>query len=79
MVPPKWPSGLCISNLKNFHGILNEISLLKKYKKNIKFSNSLFHNMDINPCIFIYFISLDRHENQLLCGICYAYDTLGGV
>ena len=55
------------------HGgeIITEISLFKKYKKKIKFSNSLFDYMDINPCIFIYFISLNRPENQLLYGIHY--------
>ena len=44
-----------------------------------KISNSLYDNADIRPCICIYFIPLDRPENQLLCEIYYAYETLGGT
>ena len=47
--------------------------------KKIKFSNSLRDNMPINPESDIYFISLNRPENQLLCGIYYVFDTLGGI
>ena len=59
--------------------MLTEISLFKIFKKKIKFLNLLLDNMDINPCIFIYFISLNRPENQLLCGIHHVYNTLAGV
>ena len=54
------------------------MSLFKKYKKNVKFSNSLSNNMGIVPCISIYFIPLDRPKNQLLCDMYYVYETLGG-
>ena len=53
--------------------------MLKKYKKNIKFSNSLCDNTGINLCICIYFIPLDRPGNQLLSDIYYVYETLGGT
>ena len=35
--------------------------------------------MSIYPCICIYVISLNRPETQLICGILYVYNTLGGV
>ena len=53
--------------------------MLKKYKKNIKFSNSLCDNTGINPCICIYFIPLDRPEKQLFGDKYDVCETLGGT
>ena len=61
-----------------FHGLLSEISLFKKYKEKDDFSNSLIHLMDINHLICIYFIPLNRPQNQLFIGICYVSEHLGG-
>ena len=54
----------------------SEISLFKKYMKKISFSNLLSEKISINPCNCIYYISLNRPGNKLLCGIYYMYETV---
>ena len=40
------------------------------------FSNSLAEKIGINPFNCIFYISLDRPENQLLYGVYYLYETV---
>ena len=45
----------------HFDGILNEISLLKKYKKKSEFSNLLIDHVGISLMICKHFIPLNSH------------------
>ena len=77
-VPSKLPSWTCVANYKNFHRLSNEKSLFKKYQKKSEFSNSLFPLMGISQMICMYFIPLDRPQNQLSCGTNYVFMSLRG-
>ena len=44
--------------------------------KKINFSDLRSEKMGINPCNRIYYISLNKAENQLLCGVHYVYETV---
>ena len=52
MLPSKWPSCLCISNLKTFYGILTEISLFKKYNEKV-FKLIIQHYSHKSMCLYI--------------------------
>ena len=61
-----------------FYGILTEISLLNKYKQKIKFFKFIVRQYK-HRSLYLIIFSLNGPENQLLCGIHYVYDTLGGI
>ena len=62
MLPSKSPSSAFIQNFKQIEGILREISLFKKYMKNIKFSHLLFACLVSDHVIFTCFISIKGHK-----------------
>ena len=69
MLPSICPPSACIENLKQINEILKEISLLKKYMTNFRFSCSYYVRLVSVHVIFKCFISIDRPEGKVVRGM----------